>query len=129
MTTSLFGYVATRKSFAWMKPPNGIAFGTTFTTCSGPKTPLPGAVSVRILIVKTWPSGNSPGFSSPSSRAHVMYVRLSGPTVTSENWTSWSTVLIWIGSVHVWRSSEQRTALIDADEYPSGADSSMTKSL
>ena len=72
VVTSLFGYVAIRKSFACRNPPNGIAFGSTATTCSAPKTPLPGAVSVRSLIVKTCPSGNCSGSSSPSIRAHVM---------------------------------------------------------
>ena len=43
VVTSLFGYVATRKSFACRKPPNGIAFVSVETVCSGPKTAEPGA--------------------------------------------------------------------------------------
>src|SRR3954471_17436997 len=104
ITTSFFGTVATRKSFAWMKRPNGIAFGTTWTTRSGPNTADPGAVSDRYLIVNTW----SVPSISPSIRAHVMYARPSSPTVTSLNWTSWSVVLMLMGAVHVTRFSSQR---------------------
>jgi hypothetical protein len=55
-------------------------------------------------------------------------VRPSGPTVTSENCTSWSSTLIGIGSVQVARSAVQRTAKISARVKPSGAASSMVKS-
>ncbi len=55
-------------------------------------------------------------------------MRPSGPTVTSENWVSWSSTLIGIGSVQLDKSAVQRTAKISARVKPSGAVSSMVKS-
>src|SRR5919199_2693759 len=124
ITTSFFGTVATRKSFPCTKPPNGSGFVTTWTMCSGLKTAEPGAVSDRYLIVNTCGVFSN----SPVTFAHVMYARPSGPTVTSLNWTSLSTVEIGIGSVQVTRFASHRTALIETAVYPSGAFWSKAKS-
>src|SRR5919109_1632128 len=77
LATSLFGYVATRKSLACRNPPNGIGFSSTKTTRSGPNVALPGAVSTRSLCTNVWPSQPSGGQSgssgsSPMISDHVM---------------------------------------------------------